>query len=511
MTTTVRSRPTRRVLHLAASLAAVALITLLYRWLHVTNAATISATFLLIVLVVAAAFERWIAVVTSITAMLSFNFFFLPPVGTLTIADPANWVALAAFLAVGVLASHLSAVARAGAAEARARRDELTRLFDLSRDVLVMTDRDAIAGVARSVARRFDLSFVAIALPHEESWDVFASGGRPLSLETMTLTEAFADAQRTLEFDAYARTYAGHRTLTIEGQSVRLVPLRVGTKPIGLLAAAGRPIEPGSLDALAGVVAIAIERAQFLDERRAAALTRQSEELKSALLASLAHDLRTPLTAIRVAAGNIKLPGLSGPERLEQSDVILSETERLTRLFQNILDMARLDAGAVTAEARVTHPSEIVAAARAQVEQMLQAHPVDVSLGDDPPVRLDPRLIATALAHLLENAAQYAPAGSPIHVTARLNGDALTIAVRDEGPGLSPGDLPRVFERFYRGDATRARRAGTGMGLAIARGLLAVAGGRIWAENPPQGGALFTFVVPATAASMAAPVAAARS
>jgi two-component system sensor histidine kinase KdpD len=496
MTSLVRTHDPHHILHLATSLAAIALITLLYSRLGVTNAATISATFLLIVLVVAAASERWIAVVTSMTAMLSFNYFFLPPVGTLTIADPANWVALIAFLAVSLLASHLSAAARASAAEAVARRDELTRLFDLSRDVLIMTDRDAIAGVARSVARRFDLASVVIALPRGTDWDVFESGGHSVAVDTATLTDAFTEAQRSLEFDASARTYAGHRTLMVDNQEVRLVPLRVGTRPIGLLAAGGRPIEPGTLDVLAGVVAIAIERAQLLDERRAAALTKQSEELKTALLASLAHDLRTPLTAIRVAASNVRLPELAAAERDEQSDVILAETERLTRLFQNILDMARLDAGTVSAESRVTHASEIVAAARSQVEQTLHGHPVDLAIADEVPIRLDPRLIATALAHVLENAAQYSATGSPIHVSARVGDAGLTIAVRDEGPGLTPADLPRVFERFYRGGATRARRAGTGMGLAIARGLLAVAGGRIWAENAPQGGAVFTLVVP---------------
>ena len=155
---------------------------------------------------------------------------------------------------------------------------------------------------------------------------------------------------------------------------MRLVPLRVGTKPIGLLAAAGRPVEPGTLDALAGVVAIAIERARFLEERKAAELTRRSDELKSALLASLAHDLRTPLTAISVAASNLQATWLKAEERAGQSDVILTEAERLTRLFQNVLEMARIDAGAVASETRWTHPSEILAAAREQVDYAVRQH-----------------------------------------------------------------------------------------------------------------------------------------
>ena len=241
-------------------------------------------------------------------------------------------------------------------------------------------------------------------------------------------------------------------------------------KPVGLLAAMGRPIEPGTLDTLAGVVAIAIERAQFLQERKAAELTRQSEELKSALLASLGHDLRTPLTAIRVAASNLKASWMSDDDRAEQSDLILTEVERLTRLFQNILEMARIDAGAVTTESRWAHPSEIIAAARDQVEQTLRRHTLNVSVDPDVPVRLDPRLTATSLAHVLENAAQYAPPGSTIDVISRIADESLVIQVRDHGSGIAPAELPHLFERFYRGAAAKARVSGTGMGLSIARG-----------------------------------------
>jgi two-component system sensor histidine kinase KdpD len=493
------TRSSADVARLAAGIAAVAAVTAIYvKWLHVSNAATVSTTFLLIVLLVAATSRLWVAVVTSVVAMLFFNFFFLPPVGALTIADPHNWVALFAFLVVSLVASHLSAAAREGTREALWRRDELARLFDLSRDVQVITDsREAIAMLARSIARRFDLEFVAIALPRAGDWDVHEAGAATITLDRRELSKALAAAQTTLEFDAYARTYAGHRTMEVDGHTIRLVPLRVGTKPIGLLAAAGRPIEPGTLDTLGGVVAIAIERAHFLEERKTAELTRQSEELKTALLASLGHDLRTPLTAIRVAASNIKASWMTADARVEQTDLILAEVERLTRLFQNILDMARIDAGAIAAETRWAHPSEIIAAARGQVEQTLQRHKLDVIVDPDVPVRLDPRLTATALAHLLENAAQYSPAGSTIGVHASVNGDGLVIQVSDRGPGIAMADLPHLFERFYRGAAATTHLSGTGMGLAIARGLLAVERGQIWAENGPDGGAQFTIVVPA--------------
>jgi two-component system sensor histidine kinase KdpD len=485
--------------HLGLALGAVAFVTFIYvRWLHVSNAATVSATFLLVVLVVAATSRLSIAVVTSVASMLAFNFFFLPPVGTFTISDPHNWVALFSFLAVSLVASNLSAVARTRAQEAVGRRNELARLFDLSRDVLMMTaSREALSILARSIARRFDLEFVAIALPRSGDWEIVQAGATRVALETKPLADALAAAQASLEFDAYARTYAGHRTVTAGTHTVRLVPLRVGTKPIGLLAAAGRPVEAGTLDALAGVVAIAVERAQFLEERKTAELTRQNEELKTALLASLGHDLRTPLTAIRVAATNLQASWLNDDDRAGQSELILTEVERLTRLFQNVLEMARIDAGAITTESRWAHPSEIIEAARDQVEQTLQQHPLDVNIEQDMPVRLDPRLTASALAHVLENAAQYAPAGSPIHVTVRLTDEGLVIQVRDHGPGIAAQDLPHLFNRFYRGVAAIPRTSGTGMGLWIARGLLAVEQGRIWAENVADGGAQFTIAVAA--------------
>jgi two-component system sensor histidine kinase KdpD len=187
---------------------------------------------------------------------------------------------------------------------------------------------------------------------------------------------------------------------------------------------------------------------------------------------------------------------LTPDDRLGQADLILSEVERLTRLFQNILEMARIDAGAVAAESRWTYPSEIVAAARDQIEHTLQKHKLNVAIDEDEAVRLDPRLTATAIAHVLENAAQYAPTGSTIDVTVGLSDHDLVFEVRDHGPGIMPADLPHLFDRFYRGGAAKARTSGTGMGLWITRGLLAVERGRVWAENHSDGGAQFTIVVP---------------
>jgi two-component system, OmpR family, sensor histidine kinase KdpD len=482
---------------LLAAGAALALLTVTYRWLDVVNATTTALSYLLVVLIVAATARLRVAVMTSCLAMLSFNFFFLPPVGRFTIADPQNWVALIVFLAVSLVASRLSSVARERAQEAASRRDELARLFDLSRDVLLMNETlEAFKVLTRLIARRFDLDHTAICLPRDGVWDVHQAGSFDLTLDHAQLQRALEGAQKTLEFDAHARTYSGHVTMTAGERAIQLVPLRLGMKTIGLFAASGRTVEPGTLDALAGLVAIAIERTQLLESRKAAEISRKSEELKSALLASLGHDLRTPLTAIRVAASNLQASWLAEEDRREQTDVVLTEVERLTRLFEDILDMARIDAGAVSTDPQWVHPSQIIETARDNVGRTLGRHRVELTAQSDMLVRLDPRLTTAALAQLLENAARYSPDGSVIEVATHVSDAELVVTVRDHGPGIAPQDLPRLFERFYRGVPARGV-SGTGMGLSIARGLLAVEHGRVWVENCAGGGAQFTIAVPA--------------
>jgi two-component system, OmpR family, sensor histidine kinase KdpD len=490
----------RRDLRSAAVAAGVLAVAtaVLQSWLRLGNPTSAAMIYLLVVLVTATVSTLRVAITTSVLADACLNFYFMPPLGTLTIADPQNWVALLAFLAVSVVASDLSSIARARAREATARRDELARLFDLSRDVLQTTDgAEAVAQLAVFVARRFALDFSAICLPDAGHWRVFRAGALDVQLGEAQLSRVYARSESSLEFDARARTYAGHETVTIAGQTLRVVPLRVGTRAVGLLVAAGRTVEPGTLDALAGVAAIAVERAQLLEDRKRAELAQQGEELKSALLASLSHDLRTPLTAIRVAASNLQAAWPTEAERREQSDLVLAEVARLTRLFDNIVEMARIDAGALPADARWVHPAEIFEAARDQVEHSLRRHGVQLVSAPDALVRVDPRLTASALAHLLENAAQYSPPGSSIDVRMSISPEGFLVAVHDRGPGIAAADLPHLFDRFYRGSASRQRVSGTGMGLSIARGLLAAQGGRIWGDNCADGGAEFTMLVQA--------------
>jgi two-component system sensor histidine kinase KdpD len=487
--------PTRDVVVLVSALIAIAAITAALRSLRDVSATTVALTLLLVVLGAATLGRLRIAIVVSITAMLTLNFFFLPPVGTFTIANPQNWIALFAFLIVAMIASNLSAAAQDRAREAIARRNEVTRLFDLTRDVLLTTETaSAIDVLARHVARRFELSRIAICLPTDQGWQIHQGGSEEVAIDANVLNTSLAKARGTLEFDAYQRAYGGHIRIG-EGNGVSIVPLRHGTKAVGLLAASSPSLDIGALDAVAGVVAIAIERAQFLQERDAAKLVKQKADLAATLLASLSHDLRTPLTAIKVAVENLR-GELAAADRISQADAAITELDRLTRLFQDILDMARIDAAGITIDRQWVQAGDVVDAAIALVQHTLQGHAVRVDADADLAVEIDPRLASVALSHLLENAAQYSPSDREIVVRARVERDGLHVSVTDHGPGLDPGELDHLFERFYRGRAARHATVGTGMGLSITRGLLAAAGGRVWAENGPGAGARFSIVVP---------------
>jgi two-component system sensor histidine kinase KdpD len=490
----MRRVPLRDLAILIASLSALAGAAAVSSQFRDISPTTVSLIFLLVVLATATVGRLWAAIVSSIAAMLALNFFFLPPFGTFTIADPQNWIALFAFLVVAVIASNLSAAAQARASEAIASRNEVTRLFDLTRDVLLTTETaGAIDALARHVARRFELAKIAICLPTDHGWRIHQGGSEAVSIDTLTLSMALASARGTVEYDARQRAYRGH--LQIGGdRGYSLVPLRHGTKAVGLLAASSSNRDIGSLDAVAGVVAIAIERVQFLTERDAAELVKQKADLAATLLASLSHDLRTPLTAIKAAVENLRRD-LPAEERVEQARAASAELHRLTRLFQDILDMARIDAAAIRVDKQWVTAADVVDAASAHVRHALDGHAVRVEADADREAEIDPKLTSVALSHVLENAAHYSPADREIVVQAHVEDDGLHVSVIDRGPGLDPGELEHLFERFYRGYMARQSTFGTGMGLSITRGLLAAAGGRIWAENV-SGGARFSMVIP---------------
>ena len=243
----------------------------------------------------------------------------------------------------------------------------------------------------------------------------------------------------------------------------------------------------------------ATEALALARERDSADAARRTAEAKSALLASLSHDLKTPLTALTIATTNLASEDLPESERAEQTEIVHAELNRLRRLFDHVVDLASVETRAVSAEPEWVQPGDIVDAARVHAGQLLERRVVTVA-GDleQPLVHVDPRLTSAALAHILENAATYTPENAPIDVTIGAHTERLVIQVRDHGPGLASSEVSQVFDRFYRGTAAAAAPLGTGMGLAITRGLLAIEGGTARAANHPEGGAVFTIDVPAS-------------
>ena len=462
-------RVARDVVVAMASIAAAAFV--LDGVLRIRNPTTVALALLLVVLVSATVSRLIVAIVTSVAAVLVLNYFFLPPVGTFIIADTQHWVALLAFVLTAAVGSQLSSAAQRRAREAIESRREIGRLFHLSRDILqTSASEDAMREVARAVARNFDLQSVAICLPNAAGWDIHEGGIHTLQLSA-------GDLDRGTD-------------------AVTLVPLRLGSRPLGFLATERGALGATSLDALGGVVAIAIERAAFLAERKNTEALRHRAELASALLASLSHDLRTPLTAVQVAVANLQDPDLTSDERQEQAAVAVQELDRLNRAFREILEMARIDAAGITPDRQWVTPADIVDAALAHCSAILANRRIDVAVPADLAVQVDPRLTSSALAHLIENAAMYSPAHERIEITGLVDAEGLRLVVRDHGPGLAASEIDRLFDRFYRGAAARQSTSGSGMGLAITRGLLTPEGGRVWADNAPGGGARFSIVVP---------------
>lgn len=400
----------------ARGIVALAAVTALYLSLNVTNPTTAARSYLLVVLFVAASSRLWVAVTTSVSAALCLDYFFLPPVGTLNIGNRQDWIAFLSFVVVSLVASRLSSMARD-------REQELGRLFAFSRDALLGadgSDADLIGSLAHHVAQRFRLDYVAICLPAEAGFDRHEVGTLDVRdvLDAGDIQQVADRAGRPSGADGRERQAAedeqgaGDEVLLIarHGKSVWLVPLQRGPHAVGVLAIAGRRIEPGTLKALASAVALAIERVHLLEQRERAVILQRSVELKSALLASLAHDLHTPLTAIRTAVSNLSGSSLTDAQRSGQVEIALTGVERLTRLFQNMLEMARIATGGVAPSLQWVHPSEIMYAARSQVEQALRAHIVRViDRTNGQAVHVDPQLLSAAVAHLLENAAQYSP------------------------------------------------------------------------------------------------------
>jgi two-component system sensor histidine kinase KdpD len=485
----LRSRaPLRQlVARYVAMTAASLLVVLIYRRILHVNQTTVALTFLVMVQFAAFSWGLVYSVCLSIGCTLLYNFFFLPPVGSFTIADPQNWIALVAFLASAIVISRISESERRQAGVSEARRSEMERLYEFSNQLLMEENLHDVARHApRVVASIFGFDTVTLYLTENDT--AYSSDPRRsfVSLEELRAAARLAEAPLP------------------RADGVRIVPLMLGMRASGSIAmtqetkmSTAGSYSDGLYDAIGGLLAIALERATALDRYSRVEAAREGERLRSALLDSVTHELRTPLTAIRAAATSLlSQPSLEESQRREMFAILDEESARLDRLIGQAVEMAQLDTDGIEVRARLQPLQEVIDMALEDCRVLLRGRPVTVELpADMPSISLDRELIRRVLRHLLENAARYSPAGSPVRIGAALEADRLLVSITDQGQGIDDAEQAYIFDKFYRGSRQRML-SGTGMGLAIAKAILRAHGGGIGVVSHRDQGATFTFWVP---------------
>jgi two-component system sensor histidine kinase KdpD len=444
------------LLPLGGSIAAVVVVTgVVYLLREVAPVLSLGALYLLAILPVAVLWGRAYAVFVAVASMLAFNFFFLPPTRTFRLEERSNWVALAVYLVTGIVVSELASRARDRAAEAEQREQEEAFLAELSIALLqgerLSEDTDAVAD---ALARVLHVTHVRLEL----------------------------DASRPLPAASALELAAGDRR-------IGTVVLPEGEQP-------DPAVRARFLPAFASLLAVAIDREVLENEALEAERLRLSDSVKTAILRSVSHDLRSPLTAIRVAGESLASPTLTldAGDRERLLDTIREESRRLDRLVGNLLDLSRLQTGAVTPHRGLVALDELVGQALAQLGGREAA--IRIELPDEiPVVDVDAIQIERALVNLLENALRYSPADEDVLVHAVAAEHELVLHVENRGQPLGAGDLERIFDPFERASAEK-NRAGTGLGLAIARGFVEANGGRLWAESDRSEGACFALALP---------------
>lgn len=471
----------RSIARYSISTASAAVIVAIYfRWLHV-NETTVALTFLVGILLVAANWGLRHSIYLSILSAVAFNFFFLPPVLTFTVGDGRNWVALFAFLVTGIVASQLAERARREAKISRRRQREAERLYEFSQQMLVTGNViDLLNVLPQMIAVTFNLAGAAVYLRARDR--VYRSSADYMDVTASELRDA-----------AFTRDHRRD-----EERNVTLIPILLGTRPIGAVGITGNGTSPEALDAVCGLAAIAIERAGAVEDLTRVEASRESERLRNALLDSVAHELRTPLTSITAAITTLRSdPMLDAEQRGEMMEVIEEEAARLDRLVGQAMEMAELDANDIKLDLRMHSMRDAVALALEATQGALKNHPVELRFADTlPPVQMDLERIAKVLQHLLENAAKYSAEGSPIFISAEVARGQLVTSVADRGAGVDDFERMMIFDKFYRGQNQRYRVQGTGMGLAIAKAIVEAHGGSIDVTSQPAQGSVFSFYLP---------------
>jgi two-component system, OmpR family, sensor histidine kinase KdpD len=474
----------RVLIRFVAMTAAALLVVLVYRRILHVNQTTVALTFLVMVQVAALGWGLIFSVCLSVLCTLLYNYFFLPPIGSFTITDPQNWIALLAFLASAIFISKLSENERRQTELSEVRRKEMERLYEFSNQLLMEENvHDVASHAPRVVASIF--AFEGVILYLTESDTAYSSDPRRpfVSIEELRAAARLPDGQRP------------------RSDGICIVPLVLGMRVSGSIAMTKAGYSEGLYEAIGGLLAIALERASALDRFSRIEAAREGERLRSALLDSVTHELRTPLTAIRAAATSLSSqPSLEESQRREMFAILDEESARLDRLIGQAVEMAQLDTDGIKVRLQPQRLQEVIDLALEDCHPLLRGRPVTVDLPPDmPSILLDRELIRRVLRHVLENAARYSPAGSPVNIRAVLGTDRLLVSITDQGQGIDDAEQAYIFDKFYRGSRQRLLH-GTGMGLAIAKAILRAHSGGIEVESHRGEGATFTFWVPLTPA-----------
>lgn len=473
----VKTRARTQAVRYALVVAAIAVITAADYRLQV-NHTTVAMMFLVIVLLTSAYWGLRYAIVMSVLATTAFNFFFLPPLGTFTIADPQNWVALFAFLITALVASNLAERARSEAESAQQRRLEVERLYGLSQRLLGSDNvLEILNALPKYVVDTFSVgSVVAMAADHP------------------TVYRSSPNAK--FEENVLRSTLLRGEPITQSG--ISYVPLRLGMRTIGALGVTGDDLSRETLDAVGSLAGLAIERARALEALSKNRAEQEHERLRSALLDSVTHEFRTPLTSIKASVTTLlSNASLDDSGKRDLLTVIDEETDRLNRLVGEAAEMAQLDSGMFKLDLQPHSIQDALQPALQDASAALESHPVETIVPQDLPNPLiDVERIREVLMHLLENAGKYSPAGMPIRVTSEVQKDRLVTSIADRGPGIDSFEQSLIFEKFYRGQNQRYSAPGTGMGLAIAKVIVEAHGGTIGVVSQLGNGSVFSFSLP---------------